>query len=269
MFGSMMDRPLLISSLLEHAGRSSAKPKSFRARRTARIFRYTYAECAARAADWPTRSPPRACAGSRVGTLAWNNHRHLESYFAVSGSGAVLHTCNPRLHPEQLVYIINHAEDGCCSSTAAFLPLVEAIAPRCPRFDALGLPERRGGHAAKRALPNCSATRSCSTAQDDDFEWPEFDERTAASLCYTSGTTGNPKGVLYSHRSTVLHTFALMHARTRCRSPRATACCRSCRCSTSTRGAFPTRRRWAAQAGAARSAARRREPVRTDRGRSA
>ena len=147
--------------------------------------------------------------GSRVATLAWNNHRHLETYFAVSGSGAILHTCNPRLHPEQLAYILNHAEDSVVLFDSTFLPLVEAVAPHCPGIKAYVLMTDAAHMPAQSKLANLLCYETLMDAQDDQFSWPEFDERTASSLCFTSGTTGNPKGVLYSHRSTMLHSFAL------------------------------------------------------------
>jgi 3-(methylthio)propionyl---CoA ligase len=210
MFGSMMDRPLLVSSLLEHAERQFGSTEIVSRETSGALHRYTFLEAA-------KRSRQLACAlaqlgvthGGRVASLAWNNHRHLEAYFGVSGSGAVLHTCNPRLHPEQLAYILNHAEDEVLIFDTTFLPLVESIAAHCPmirQYVLLG-----GGQDMPKdsRIPNLVCYENLLAACAGDFVWPEFDERTASTLCYTSGTTGNPKGVLYSHRSTILHTFAV------------------------------------------------------------
>jgi fatty-acyl-CoA synthase len=214
MFGSMMDRPLLVSSLLVHAERQFGNTEIVSRETSGALHRYTFCDAAKRARQL-ARALERlgVTRGTRVATLAWNNHRHLEAYFAVSGSGAVLHTCNPRLHPEQLAYILNHAEDEVLLLDATFLPLVEAIAPRCPalrHYVLLGGPEDMP--AASRvpgSVPALACYEDLLAAATDDFAWPEFDEHTASTLCYTSGTTGNPKGVLYSHRSTILHTFAV------------------------------------------------------------
>jgi fatty-acyl-CoA synthase len=146
--------------------------------------------------------------GTRIATLAWNGYRHLELYFGVSGSGRVLHTINPRLHPDQLAWIANHAEDQVLCFDMTFLPLVQAVHAKCTTIthfvalcDADKLPEGTG-------IPNLVSYEAWMGQQSDAYDWPQLDENTACSLCYTSGTTGNPKGVLYSHRSTVLHTMA-------------------------------------------------------------
>jgi fatty-acyl-CoA synthase len=146
--------------------------------------------------------------GERVGTLAWNGYRHLELYYAASGSGAVLHTINPRLHPEQIAYIVNHAEDQVLFFDLSFLPLVAAIAPHCPTVKSFVLMSDRAHMPAGTPIPNLLCYEELIDAASGDYAWPEFDENAAASLCYTSGTTGNPKGALYSHRSTVLHAYA-------------------------------------------------------------
>lgn len=205
-----MDRPLLVSSLLEHAERQFGDSEIVSRERSGALHRYTFRDAARRA-----RQLARALAqlgvknGSRVASLAWNDHRHLEAYFGVSGSGAVLHTCNPRLHPEQLVYIVNHAEDEVLLFDSAFLPLVEAIAAHCPTIRHYVLLAGPQEMPKDDRFPNLVCYEDLLASCEDDFVWPELDERMASSLCYTSGTTGNPKGVLYSHRSTILHTFAV------------------------------------------------------------
>jgi fatty-acyl-CoA synthase len=144
----------------------------------------------------------------RVATLAWNGYRHFELYYAISGMGAITHTINPRLFHEQLVYIVNHAEDAIVFFDLSFTALAEKLAPACKsvkHWVAMTDP----AHLPQAKLPGLLCYEELVAAEDDDYEWPEFDENTAAALCYTSGTTGNPKGVLFSHRSTILHAYAI------------------------------------------------------------
>ncbi len=208
MLGLMQDRPLLISSLIDFAAQYHGDVDIVSRTIEGPIHRHSYA-------DANTRSKQLAQAlvglgitlGDRVATLAWNGYRHLECYYGVSGIGAVLHTINPRLFPEQIVYIANHAEDRVLFTELTFVPLLEGIADQLQRVEAIVIMTDRA-HMPETSLPNVLCYEELLVAQDGDFAWPSFNEKTASSLCYTSGTTGNPKGVLYSHRSTVLHSMA-------------------------------------------------------------
>ena len=209
MDGLMMNVPLMISSLIRHADRCHGDTEIVSRTIEGPIHRYTYREAHARA-----RRLARVLArlgakpGDRVGTLAWNGYRHFELYYAVSGMGAIIHTVNPRLFHDQLVYIINDAEDEIMFFDLTFTALVEKLATACPRvMHWIALTDR--AHLPPAAIPGLACYEDLLAAESDDFDWPEFDENTAACLCYTSGTTGNPKGVLFSHRSTVLHAFAI------------------------------------------------------------
>jgi 3-(methylthio)propionyl---CoA ligase len=208
MFGSMMQQPLLISSLLTHAERHHGEQQVVSRRVEGDVHRITYTQLAARARRMANALAERGIQmGDRVATLAWNGHRHMELYYAVSGSGAVLHTLNPRLHPDQVVWIADHAEDQVLFFDLSFLPVIEAIARRVKTIKAFVAMTDRAHMPTAAGVPNLLCYEELLEAQSDRFDWPLFDENTASSLCYTSGTTGNPKGVLYSHRSTVLHTY--------------------------------------------------------------
>jgi acyl-CoA synthetase (AMP-forming)/AMP-acid ligase II len=207
MHGLMQDRPLLISGLLTHAVRFHGGREIVSQLVDGTQHRCTWADIGARAQRLADAMAALGVGGAtRVGTLAWNTHRHLELYFGVPGMGAVLHTVNPRLHLDQIAYIVDHAGDEVVCFDLSFVDLVKAIAPRCPKvrhWVALCGPGERPTIDGVTVLDY----ESLLSAAAADFAWPEFDERRASSLCYTSGTTGNPKGVLYSHRSTVLHSF--------------------------------------------------------------
>ncbi len=208
MNGLMMDQPLLVSSLLTHAERHHGQQEIVSRRVEGDLHRYTFSDLATRSRQLAQALEALGVQpGTRIATLAWNGYRHLELYYAVSGSGAVLHTLNPRLHPDQLEWIVADAADTVLFFDLTFLPVIEELAPRLTSVqhfvlmsDRDHLPRDPGALLAYEDLLN---------AQDGTYDWPVFDEATASSLCYTSGTTGNPKGVLYSHRSTVLHSFAV------------------------------------------------------------
>jgi 3-(methylthio)propionyl---CoA ligase len=206
MHGLMQDEPLLISSLITFADRFHGATEMVSRTIEGPIHRYTLHEAhrrAKRLANALTRLGVKQ--GDRIGTLAWNGFRHFEIYFAVSGMGAVCHTINPRLFAEQIIYIINHAEDRYVFFDLTFAPLIAKLRPQCPNVKGwVAMTDR--AHMPKD-VPDALCFEELVAAESDAFTWPELDERTASSLCYTSGTTGNPKGVLYSHRSTVLHSY--------------------------------------------------------------
>lgn len=206
MFGLMQDRPLLISSLLEHAETYHPGSEIVSATCEGPVVRSTWKSLALRARKLAQALQKLGVKpGDRVATLAWNTHRHVELYFAVSGMGAVLHTVNPRLFPEQIDYIVNHAGSTVLLFDITFAKLVGDLRDRLPgvgHFVAL----TDEAHMPAEAGP-ALCYETLLAAEEGVFDWPVFDENTASSLCYTSGTTGNPKGVLYSHRSSVLHSF--------------------------------------------------------------
>jgi len=207
LMGQMMSNPLLISTIIEHAARNSGSTEVVSRRVEGDIHRTTYRQVRDRSKQLANALAALGVQpGERVGTLAWNGYRHLEIYYGVSGSGSVCHTINPRLFPDQIAYIVNHADDQYVFFDLTFVPLIEGIAAHCPNVKGwVAMTDR--AH-----MPNSSVPMLCYEelldAQSAEYTWPQFDENTASSLCYTSGTTGNPKGALYSHRSTVLHSYA-------------------------------------------------------------
>ena len=209
LMGQMMSQPLLISGLLAHAARHHADTEIVSRRTEGDIHRYTYADCHLRAkqvAQMLDRMQVEPSA--RIGTFAWNGYRHLEIYYGASGSARVCHTINPRLFADQLRYIVNHAEDQVIFFDTTFLPLIETIHAQCPtvrRWICLADADKMPQSTAV----NIECYETLLAMESGDYEWPTFDERAASSLCYTSGTTGNPKGALYSHRSTILHSYAV------------------------------------------------------------
>jgi fatty-acyl-CoA synthase len=207
MLGQMMDMPLLISSLIVHADRHHGDTEIVTRTVEGPIHRYTYRDAHLRSRQLAGALEKLGVKhGDRIGTLAWNTHRHFEIYYAVSGMGAVCHTINPRLFPEQITYIANHAEDSYLFFDLTFVPLVEKLRPSLKNVkgfvvmtDKAHMPE---------SMPDAICYEDLISSHSGDYQWPVFDERTASSLCYTSGTTGNPKGVLFQHRSTLLHSYA-------------------------------------------------------------
>jgi fatty-acyl-CoA synthase len=207
MHGQMMDMPLLISSLIVHADRHHGDTQIVTRTVEGPIHRYTYRDAHARSRRLASALEQMGVKhGDRIGTLAWNTHRHMEVYYAVAGMGAVCHTINPRLFPEQIAYIANHAEDSYLFFDLTFVPLIEKLQKHFKTIK--GLVVMTDKAHAPASLPDAICYEELLESGSDDFSWPQFDERTASSLCYTSGTTGNPKGVLYQHRSTILHAYA-------------------------------------------------------------
>lgn len=209
LLGQMMEMPLMISSLIVHAARHSADTEIVSKRTEGDLHRYTYKDCELRSRKVAQALVRLGCeTGDRVGTLAWNGYRHLEIYYGTSGSELVCHTINPRLFPEQIVWIAEDAKDRVLCFDLTFLPLVEKIAPLLKSVKHFVLMTDRAHMPATTAIPKLLCYEELVEAESGNYAWPEFDERTASSICYTSGTTGNPKGAVYSHRSTLLHTFA-------------------------------------------------------------
>jgi fatty-acyl-CoA synthase len=210
MKGLMMEAQLLISSIAQHAERFHGDREIVSVTVDNPRHRYTIREAMARAKRFAKALARLGVeSGDRVASLAWNDYRHLEVYYAVSGSGYVCHTINPRLFPEQIVYIINHAEDRFICVDAMFVPLLEAIADKIPNVEGF-IVMTDEAHMPDTSLSNVMCYETLIAAETPKFDWPEFDERTASALCYTSGTTGNPKGVLYDHRSTILHAWVTL-----------------------------------------------------------
>ena len=208
MQGLMQDWPLVVTSILDHAARAHHEQEIVTRTIEGPIHRYTYSDLHSR-----SRRLAKALVnlgvnvGDRIATLAWNTHRHMEAWYAIMGVGGICHTVNPRLFAEHLVYIINHAEDRYILTDTTFIPILEAIQDKFSSVEGyIVLTDR--DHMPETKLGNVICYEDLFDGVDDDFEWVEVDERNACGLCYTSGTTGNPKGVLYSHRSNVIHALA-------------------------------------------------------------
>lgn len=210
MLGTMMDVPLLLSSILRHAAACHGDTEVVSVTVEGGLHRYTYQELSRRSQKLAHALGRLGLeAGDRVGTLAWNGYRHLELYYAVSGSGLVCHTINPRLFREQVAYIIAHAGDSALFFDLTFLPLIESLADELKGLKAVVALTDEAHMPVLEGLPNLLCYETLIAGESDHFDWPSFDENTACGLCYTSGTTGDPKGVLYTHRSSVLHAMAI------------------------------------------------------------
>ncbi len=210
MLGLMQDRPLLISQIIDFA--AAYYPEVEIVSRTVEgpIHRYGYKDAAKRAKQVAEALQGLGIQlGDRVGTIAWNTYRHFELYFGISGIGAVLHTLNPRLAPEHVAYIANHAEDKVIFVDLNLLPIVEGVWGKLGTVKHVVVMTDRAHMPASSSIPNLLCYEELIADKPGTVTWPVFDERTASSLCYTSGTTGNPKGVLYSHRSTVIHSMMM------------------------------------------------------------
>ena len=208
MLGLMQDRPLLIQQLIDHAAQNHGDTEIVSRTVEGGIHRYTYRDAQLRSKKVAEGLLALGIApGDRIGTLAWNGYRHFELYYGVSGMGAVCHTINPRLFPEQIAYIVNHAEDQILFVDLNLLPAVEKLLPLFKTVRHVVAMTDRAHLPPDLQIPNLLVYEELIADKPGRYEWPELDEHTASSLCYTSGTTGNPKGVLYSHRSTVLHSY--------------------------------------------------------------
>ncbi|WP_374666993.1 3-(methylthio)propionyl-CoA ligase [Ramlibacter sp.] len=209
MLGLMQDQPLLISSLIDFAERHHGDGEIVSRRVEGDIHRCQWRDVARRSRQVAhALDAMQLLFSDRVATLAWNGYRHLELYFGVSGSGRVLHTINPRLHPDQIAWIANHAEDQVLCFDLSFLPLVQAVHAKCPTIKAYVALCDASRLPADSGIPNLVAYEDWIGGHPAAYQWPVFDENSASSMCYTSGTTGNPKAALYSHRSTTLHAYA-------------------------------------------------------------
>ena len=209
MMGLMQSQPMLISSLIEFAARHHADAEIVSRRVEGDIHRCTYKDLAGRARQLAHAIDELGLAqGDRVASLAWNGYRHMEMYFGVSGSGRVLHTINPRLHPEQIAWIINHAEDKALCFDLSFLPLIQAVHAKCPLVQKWVVLCDADRVPADTGIPGLVSYETWIAPHSTQYQWPQLDENTASSMCYTSGTTGNPKAALYSHRSSTLHAYA-------------------------------------------------------------
>ena len=212
MLGLMQDWPLLVSKLIEHADNFHGKNEIVTLTVEGDTHRYTWSDCHKRSKKLAQALGRLGVKeGDIIGTLAWNTYRHVELWYGISGMGAVAHTINPRLFKDQLTYIANHAEDKILFLDATFVPLIEAVADELSTIQSYIIMTDEA-HMPETSLKNVYCYETIVEAEDGEYSWPQLDENTASGLCYTSGTTGNPKGVLYSHRSNFLHTLVANNA---------------------------------------------------------
>lgn len=208
MLAQMMDQPLLISSLIGHAAKWHGDTEIVTRTLEGPIHRYDWRNAELRARKFAQALIRLGVKdGDRIGTIAWNTYRHVEAYYSVAGIGAVTHTINPRLFPEQLEYIINHADDQYLVIDTSFVDLVAGMQDKFPNIRGVIVLADKANMPSDAKLPGALCYEDLLKRENGEYVWPTFDENSAAALCYTSGTTGNPKGALYSHRSTVLHTL--------------------------------------------------------------
>jgi 3-(methylthio)propionyl---CoA ligase len=209
MLGLMQDQPLLVSDLIEHAALNHHDTEIVSRRVEGDLHRYTYRDAARRSRQLANAlDAVGMAAGERIATLAWNGYRHFELYYGVAGSGRVVHTINPRLSPAQIVWIVNHAGDRMLCFDMTFLPIIKAVWRQCETVSHWVALCEADSLPADTGIEGLVSYEGMIGAHGDGYAWPRLDENVASALCYTSGTTGNPKGVLYSHRSTVLHAYA-------------------------------------------------------------
>lgn len=209
MKGLMQPNPMNLVHVLEHAARFHGGREIVSSTVEGGIHRYTYSDALARTKKFANALQKLGVdIGDRVGTLAWNGYRHFETWYAISGQGAITHTVNPRLFPDQVAYIINHAADKFVVLDTTFVSLVEGIQDQLSSVEGFVILADRE-HMPQTSLKNVHCYEDLIADEPEEFAWPELDEETASSLCYTSGTTGNPKGVMYSHRSNILMALAV------------------------------------------------------------
>jgi len=209
MFGQMQDSPLLVSQLIEHAAQFHPDQRIITKTVEGHFHEYTYKDAAKRSKQLAQALVALGVQdGDVIGTLAWNTYRHFECWYGISGMGGILHTINPRLFPEQLDYIINHAEDKFLFIDTTFVPLLEALQSKLSKVKGYVIMTDEA-HMPTTTLPNVLCYETLLAQQSGEYQWPQLDERQATSICYTSGTTGNPKGVVYSHRSSLLHSWGI------------------------------------------------------------